>query len=375
MLTYLDLFSGGGGFALALRGVARPLLYAEIDEFCHNVLRKNMRRGAIPTAPIVNDIRKVPSLSLPHQPDMVVGGFPCIGISSAGLRQGYQHPQTKLFFSMLHCIDAHAPPLVVLENVGNIVNTQLRPVLKHMHARGYDMVWTTVTAYAAGLPHTRRRWFALAWKRGHGSAPALARLRSLLARVPAPTSAIKREPCPRLVPEYDQHHTQRWHMLGNAIVPHCATLALKVLVGMAASGASGTSCAPRRAGEAFSTTGAMRGGALLHCDDLLPAEKPDLQIALRMRRAKSQLESKQTTGLLHIKRVPLWATPRASCDRAARVLTNRTKNDLPTQLVFAEAPLRVAASFRGHGCPNIRWVEWLMGYPLDYTKPTSPHKS
>ena len=37
MMRSVDMFSGIGGMALALRGYARPILYCEIDEACRAV--------------------------------------------------------------------------------------------------------------------------------------------------------------------------------------------------------------------------------------------------------------------------------------------------------------------------------------------------
>lgn len=55
----LDLFSGIGGMSLAFHGIFKTVAYCEIDKQCQCILRANMHRGRIDTAPIFEDITKL----------------------------------------------------------------------------------------------------------------------------------------------------------------------------------------------------------------------------------------------------------------------------------------------------------------------------
>lgn len=56
LLNSVDLFSGIGGFTLAMDGIARPVLYCDNNPHVIAVLKSNMTRSAIPRAPIVDDV-------------------------------------------------------------------------------------------------------------------------------------------------------------------------------------------------------------------------------------------------------------------------------------------------------------------------------
>jgi DNA (cytosine-5)-methyltransferase 1 len=100
-LTVLDLFSGIGGFSLALRGVGETKLYCEISPTAVAVLNKNMDEGLIDKAPIHGDIR---TLQLSETYDLTVFGSPCIGFSQAGKRKGFGNEQSNLFFEVIRML-------------------------------------------------------------------------------------------------------------------------------------------------------------------------------------------------------------------------------------------------------------------------------
>ena len=64
-----------------------------------------------------------------------------------------------------------------------------------------------------------------------------------------------------------------------------------------------------------------------------------------------------------------WPTPRKMAATHSYALTSRTKNDLPTVAMFASKVQGKALprTKDGQGI-NPRFVEWLMGFPLDHTK-------
>ena len=74
------------------------------------------------------------------------------------------------------------------------------------------------------------------------------------------------------------------------------------------------------------------------------------------------LQATLTHGLTHLS-VAFFGT---SCSYS---FTKSSKSDLHTQLVFAaDQKDSGKACLRQGSYPNPNWVEWLMGYPADWTK-------
>ena len=233
MMRSVDMFSGIGGMALALRGYARPILYCEIDEACRAVLSQRMRAGDIERAPVHGDAR---TLFVAHlEPEMVVGGFPCQDISSMGTAAGVHGRRSSLFFEIMRAID-ESPTIecVFLENVANIVSCDLVAVLTALDARGFVVHWTTRSAEEHGAPHVRARWFALA-HRGAGGAKCAALVSgcassSALEAWPAePRERCAMRPSVCADEHFDPHWARRCRMLGNALVPCVARGAFEYL--------------------------------------------------------------------------------------------------------------------------------------------------
>jgi site-specific DNA-cytosine methylase len=99
-LRSLDLFSGIGGLTLALTGIAEPLAYCDIEASSLAVLHENMRLKRLPTAPVSTDVNQLdPAWLKEHvpsgtssKPDAIVAGFPCVGFSLVGKREGFRTP-------------------------------------------------------------------------------------------------------------------------------------------------------------------------------------------------------------------------------------------------------------------------------------------
>ena len=155
-LLSCSLFSGIGGLH-----VGQPLLYCDIDRHCRRVLQARMDDGSLKTAPIHEDVRTL--TELPAGTQLLLAGFPCQDLSSAGLKAGVTNgKRSGLFFEVVRLAKAGRPQYVFLENVNNIrFLPSWKIVLQNMHSIGYNMRWVTTTAEAAGANHKRERWFCL----------------------------------------------------------------------------------------------------------------------------------------------------------------------------------------------------------------------
>ena len=155
-LVSCSLFSGIAGLHIGL-----PNLYCDINKHCRRVLEARMGDGSLATAPIHDDVRTLKKL--PDGTQLLLAGFPCQNLSSAGLKAGVvDGKKSGLFFEVVRLAKQDRPPFVFLENVNNIrFLPSWKIVLQAMHNIGYNMRWVTTSAEQAGASHKRKRWFML----------------------------------------------------------------------------------------------------------------------------------------------------------------------------------------------------------------------
>ena len=111
----LDLFSGIGGFSLGLdrAGGFETVAFCEIEPYCQKVLAKHW-----PGVPIYDDVRTLTADTLARDGigvDVICGGFPCQGISEAGLREGLQDARSGLWSEYARLIGEIRPKYVIVE--------------------------------------------------------------------------------------------------------------------------------------------------------------------------------------------------------------------------------------------------------------------
>ena len=192
-----SLFSGVGGLDLGVTDVfdAETVWFCEFDTNPSKVLA-----ARFPDVPNLGDITAVNWAELPPI-DILIGGFPCQDVSSAGLRAGIKEgTRSGLWSYFLEGIDALRPRFVVIENVRGLLTAEAHrenndessdsnvesgdptvgdtasgPVLRAAGAVlggladiGYDAQWVTVPASLWGTPHRRERVFVLAYPAGVG---------------------------------------------------------------------------------------------------------------------------------------------------------------------------------------------------------------
>ena len=162
-LKMIDLFSGGGMFSYAaekLVGGYETIQFCEIDPYCQKVLKKHW-----PTVPIHDDIKTYKPK--PNSASVIVGGFPCTDISTAGKGLGItKETRSGLFYELMRVVCLVRPKYVIMENVAAILNNGLGIVLGELCKAGYDAEWSTFRAsdYVDAVHH-RDRWFCIAINR------------------------------------------------------------------------------------------------------------------------------------------------------------------------------------------------------------------
>jgi len=369
MLSSIDLFSGVGGITHALRGIATPTMYCEVDESRKQALATLMQKKLIPTAPIHPDVCAL-TPETAGTVDMIAGGWPCRGFSIIGKRTGFDHPQSALFVHLARLVRETRPRFVFQENVSNLLSGGgLDDIIEVFKDAGYDAWWVVMPAYAVGAPQIRKRWFCLGVRRDVADV-------TLQVEKYERHDWTKNEP-PRMV--YTPVKQKRLSMLGNSVVPDCVRLAFMLLF-------TGFSKTPE---ELWSATelklqrptpsgvplpppggnrqcGVFMNGALESLASPMRVTRPHYGITLvpGAHATDIPLKANPEKLLTEPHTMAMWSTPRGSALGACNYLTQRGKGDLYTQLRFArDTPDSLRA-----GRANAEWVEHLMGFPPGWTE-------
>jgi hypothetical protein len=369
-LTSIDTFSGSGGNALALHSAFEVLLYCEVCPKVTTILHSVMEAGMIDKAPVQNDIRtilasdtyKAVKAAGVH---LVSGSFPCQENSSLGKRTGMNGERSGLLRELCSLtLDADAP-LFFAENVPGVVRNGSLSYLIDQLSPAYDIAYGCYRASELGFMHDRRRFFAVAVKRGGGRAV----LQKALAAVRPPVDRSNEPEPPRMVSMRVDNYDDRMSALGNAVVPMCSYTAF-VELGNLLMLHTGVPDMATPTNKAMPFAALIVGGQFKPLK-LEPKVKKNKLKSLAMVPASYKAPTSSTRSRLlkiedvHTKPVPfsLWATPRKANYASCQVLTKRSSHDLGTQLRFErDTPNETRGGFA-----NPNFVEWLMSYPTDYT--------
>lgn len=155
MHKFIDLFCGVGGFHVALQRQGMECVFAcDIDEKARKAYYANF--GLYPKG----DITLIESDSIPAH-DVLCAGFPCQPFSLSGKAKAFGDDRGRLFYEIVRIAKRHRPPLLLLENVKNILTIDNGEVRKEIHrsleAAGYNLEHYALNASLFGVPQKRER--------------------------------------------------------------------------------------------------------------------------------------------------------------------------------------------------------------------------
>jgi DNA (cytosine-5)-methyltransferase 1 len=202
----VELFSGGGGLALAMhRAGFTHVLVNELERRACETLRVNAGlagAGTVRGWPLVpGDVREVDFTELVDQVDVVAGGVPCQPWSLGGAHRGWEDPR-NLWPELFRCVRETRPKAVLAENVRGLLRPSFQPYYSYIlrelalpferrvdgedwwdHDRRlaksldrdgadpterYDVFCLPVNAADYGVPQIRHRVFVVAFRRDLG---------------------------------------------------------------------------------------------------------------------------------------------------------------------------------------------------------------
>tara|TARA_Y100001973_G_scaffold52701_1_gene78019 strand:- start:223 stop:1323 length:1101 start_codon:yes stop_codon:yes gene_type:complete len=167
-INHLDLFSGAGGFSLALHKVIGEenigwVGYSDIDKYANETFKRRF-----PNAERLGSITDIKTEGLPRI-DLVTFGFPCQDLSIAGRRKGFKGERSSLFYEATRIIRSTRPKYFIFENVkGTFSSNQGKDftlILQEIADIGYDGQWQLLNTRWF-LPQNRERVYFVGHIRG-----------------------------------------------------------------------------------------------------------------------------------------------------------------------------------------------------------------
>lgn len=175
-MKFIDLFSGIGGFRLALEQLNQKCVFsADYNKYSCDSYSMNFD-----DYPFI-DISTLKENLIPDH-DILCAGFPCQPFSIAGYRKGFEDVRGTLFFDLLRIIRHKKPQIFILENVkglvnhdqGNTLNTILNSLGEKINGveninrfkdnLGYNVFWKVLNSKDFGVPQNRERIFIVGFQ-------------------------------------------------------------------------------------------------------------------------------------------------------------------------------------------------------------------
>ena len=177
--TALSLFSGAGGMDLGVLQAGFQVLAAlELDPYCCETLRENIRRSGRDTAVYEGDVRIFSPRQIledlripPGQTDLLFGGPPCQAFSQIGKQQSLSDERGLLLFQMLRYAEVIQPKAILVEQVKGLLTARdssgrrggvFDAFLRELEQIGSEARWQVLLAADYGVPQLRERVFTVA---------------------------------------------------------------------------------------------------------------------------------------------------------------------------------------------------------------------
>lgn len=162
-LKAIDLFAGIGGVRLGLQNAGFDVIFSnDNDSYCKMTFEKYFNDGLDN-----RDIRDIDLNEIPDH-DLLAAGFPCQPFSQAGHQKGFDDSRGSLFFDLARIIEAKKPPVLLLENVKNLISHNKGETFKVISSTledlGYTIYPQVLNSADYGLPQRRQRIYIVGFR-------------------------------------------------------------------------------------------------------------------------------------------------------------------------------------------------------------------
>lgn len=163
----VSLFSGSGGLDLGFLATKRIeiLLANDNSKYACESYRNNIGDHII-----CSDIRE---LTVLPQADILIGGPPCQGFSTANPNRSFDDPRNWLFKEYARVLAQVNPDIFVMENVSGMVTLEkgavLKLILSELTSQGYNVQYKILNAKNYETAQSRRRTIIVGTKKSLSS--------------------------------------------------------------------------------------------------------------------------------------------------------------------------------------------------------------
>ena len=166
-LKFFDMFSGIGGFKIALeRAGFKCVGYCDNDKYATKLYREFFNTEE---EMYFDDATTIRTDTLPDF-EILCAGFPCQAFSIAGKRLGFEDTRGTLFFEIARILQHKRPRYLLLENVKGLLSHEhgktFQTILKVLSNLGYILQWEVLNSKNFGVPQNRERVFIIGHLRG-----------------------------------------------------------------------------------------------------------------------------------------------------------------------------------------------------------------
>lgn len=161
--TFIDLFSGIGGFKLGLsRNGGQCVGFSEIDKDAIEAYCSNF---GTPKSLNYGDITKISEL--PNH-DVLTAGVPCQSWSIAGRNLGFDDDRGQLWNDTIYLLKKAQPKAFIFENVKGLADPRnkeaLHLILQRIKEAGYHAQHFVLNSFDYGVPQNRVRVYIVGFK-------------------------------------------------------------------------------------------------------------------------------------------------------------------------------------------------------------------
>ena len=330
--------------------------------------------SAYPSRAVLKTRSKMPasfkSKDLRIKPTMITAGFPCQDIALSNPKGlGLEGLRSRMVFEVFRLMDEmKTVNCVLLENSPALRLKGLATIVENFLRRQFACSWGIFSAAEVGSPQIRKRMFIMATRGTFEPPPiSLNKLRfSERWKAEAALRVVPRNKTAKGISTWTMQ-IKRNRMLGNAIVPQTVVFAYYCL---------------RRAHQSslpIITSSAIKGPQII-------CFKPSGQNGIKEMRFQHVSSGKSMPDTEVVMRdgsveyrKTFWNTPCASplyysytrlTPRSQFLLANEIFYEVRTRDYMKTQGETVFESLHHRWTINPCWIEWLMGYPKNYTKVT-----
>ena len=161
--TFIDLFSGIGGFKMALSANGGDCVaFSEVNKDAINTYCENYD---IPHTFNLGDITKITKLP---EHDILTGGVPCQSWSIAGKNLGFDDDRGQLWNDTIFLLNQSKPKAFIFENVKGLVDPRnkkaLEYILERIREAGYYASHHVINSHDYGVAQNRVRVYIIGFR-------------------------------------------------------------------------------------------------------------------------------------------------------------------------------------------------------------------